>query len=71
MSFPGHLVDEYWTDVITQLSKESRMSRAEATRQVELFRSQLASVDADELVYHREACDVARSLKERLKEVSR
>lgn len=70
MSFPGHLIDEYWTDVITQLSKESRLSRADATRHAELFRSQLASVDADELVYHREAREVARSLQERLTEVS-
>ena len=65
MAFPGHLIDEYWNDVIQQLSQKSGLPREDAARKVELFRSQLASVDADELVYHRDAHDVARSIQER------
>lgn len=65
MALPGHLIDEYWNDVIRQLSKLCQLPREDAAKKVELFRSQLASVDADELVYHRDAHDVAQSINER------
>jgi len=68
MALPGHLIDEYWNDVIRQLSTRCQLPREDAARKVALFRSQLASVDADELVYHRDALDVARSIEQRQSE---
>jgi hypothetical protein len=55
-------IDTFWGDVERELKQRKKLTPEQALRAIMRYRNALASAEVTNMVYHREAQDVARDI---------
>ena len=60
---PRHLIEEFWDKVEKHLTDKLQMTPEDARKDMEAYRTRLASHGVNEMIYHSEPEEIAQAIK--------